>query len=110
MIVVRSQGCYADRGRRAIPQMDGRGILVRGYYRNRKDAIVKCALEAAKRRYKAFAIQHRGWCATGPRAHITYRKYGQSNRCKSGKGGPWANDVYFVSGGFIKLFAYVSIK
>ena len=79
--------------------MDGRGILVRGYYRNRKDAIVKCALEAAKRRYKAFAIQHRGWCATGPRAHITYRRYGRSNRCRNGKGGPWANDVYFVSGG-----------
>lgn len=80
--------------------MDGKGLLVRGYYRRRSDAIAKCALEAAKRGYRAFAVQHQGWCATGPRAHVTYRKYGRSNRCRNGKGGPWANDVYFVSGRF----------
>jgi len=50
------------------------------------------------RGYKAFAVQHQGWCATGPRAHLTYRKYGRSNRCRNGKGGPWANDVYVVFG------------
>ena len=43
-------------------------------------------------------MQHQGWCATGPRAHVTYRKYGRSNRCRNGKGGPWANDVYIISG------------
>ncbi|CAH3116452.1 unnamed protein product [Pocillopora meandrina] len=97
-VVIRSRGCYRDTGRRAIPQMDGKGLLVRGFYRRRSDAIAKCALEAAKRHYRAFAVQHQGWCATGPRAHLTYRKYGRSNQCRNGKGGPWANDVYFVSG------------
>ena len=29
---------------------------------------------------------------------MTYRKYGRSNRCRNGKGGPWANDVYIISG------------
>ena len=113
-ITVRSRGCYRDTGRRAIPQMDGKGLLVRGFYRRRSDAIAKCALEAAKRRYRAFAVQHQGWCATGPRAHLTYRKYGRSNQCRNGKGGPWANDVYFVSGRFkkneyhcFKLFLYM---
>ena len=76
---------------------------MRGFYRRRSDAIAKCALEAAKRRYRAFAVQHQGWCATGPRAHLTYRKYGRSNQCRNGKGGPWANDVYFVSGRFKKM-------
>ena len=50
------------------------------------------------RGYRAFAVQHQGWCATGPKAHVTYRRYGRSNRCRNGKGGPWANDVYVVSG------------
>ena len=80
--------------------MDGRNILVKGYYRKRADAILKCALVAMKYRWPVFSIQHQGWCATGPRAHVTYRKYGRFNRCKNGKGGPWANDVYRISGTF----------
>ena len=43
-------------------------------------------------------VQNGGWCASGPRAHRTFGKYGRSNRCRGGKGGPWANDVYRVSG------------
>ncbi|KAJ7386548.1 hypothetical protein OS493_008685 [Desmophyllum pertusum] len=94
----RSLGCFKDTGRRAIPGVDGRYPIVRGYYRRRKDAIQKCASVALKLRHKVFAVQHQGWCATGPKAHLTYRKYGRSNRCRNGKGGPWANDVYVVSG------------
>ena len=45
-----------------------------------------------------FAVQHGGWCASARRAHLTYRKYGTSNRCRNGKGGPWANDVYVLRG------------
>ena len=78
--------------------MDSRNPLVTGYYRRRADAILKCALVALRFGYRAFAVQHQGWCATGPRAHLTYRKYGRTNRCRNGKGGPWANDVYAVSG------------
>ena len=84
--------------------MDGRGILVRDFYRRRAYAIFKCALEAMKRNYKFFAVQHQGWCATGPRAHVTYGKYGRSNRCRNGKGGPWANDVYSITGKSSKIY------
>lgn len=97
-IVVRPLGCFKDTGRRAIPQMDGRDILVRDFYRRRKDAIKKCALVAARYGYKVFSVQHQGWCAAGPKAHLTYWKYGPSRLCRNGKGGPWSNDVYSVSG------------
>ena len=101
---VRRIGCFRDTGRRAVPQMDGRNPLVTGYYRRRKDAIAKCGLVAMKFGYRAFVVQHQGWCGTGPRAHVTYRKYGRSNRCKNGKGGPWANDVYVVHGRYLCLW------
>ena len=97
---VKSLGCFKDTGRRAIPQMDGRNPLVKGFYRKRADAIVRCGLVAMRFGYRVFAVQHQGWCATGPRAHLTYQKYGPSNRCRNGKGGPWANDVYAVYGRF----------
>ena len=102
---VRSIGCFRDTHRRAVPQMDGRNPLVKDYYRRRKDAILKCALVAMRFGYRVFAVQHQGWCATGPRAHVTYRKYGRSNRCRSGKGGPWANDVYIVNGMWSKIYS-----
>ena len=95
---VKSIGCYRDASRRSIPGYDGKNILIKDYYRRRADAILKCALVALRFGYRAFAVQHQGWCATGPRAHVTYRKYGRSNRCRNGKGGPWANDVYIISG------------
>ena len=91
--------------------MDGKDILVRDFYRRRTDAIQKCALVAARHGYKVFAVQHQGWCATGPRAHLTYRKYGPSRRCRNGKGGPWANDVYLVSGKLtLSLLVVAKIK
>lgn len=96
--IVKPLGCFKDTGRRAIPGVDGRYPIVRGYYRRRKDAIRRCALVALRFGYRVFAVQHQGWCATGPKAHLTYRKYGRTNRCRNGKGGPWANDVYAVTG------------
>ena len=55
-------------------------------------------MEAVKRRYTVFGVQHGGQCFSGPHAHRTYAKYGRSNRCRNGKGGAWANDVYRISG------------
>jgi len=44
-----------------------------------------------------FAVQHGGWCATGPDARHTYDDLGESSQCWSGgKGGPWANEVYVI--------------
>ena len=60
---------------------------------------MKCARVAASKNYKVFAVQNGGWCATGPNAHNTYKKYGPSNACRGdGEGGPWANAVYGVGG------------
>ena len=47
-----------------------------------------------------FAVQHRGWCAASRTGYRTYGRYGRSNKCRNGKGGPWANDVYFLKGDF----------
>ena len=101
--LVQRLGCFKDTWRRAVPQLDGKSRLLTGNYQRRKYAIRKCALAAARRGYKVFGVQHGGWCASGPRAQKTYAKYGRSNRCRNGKGGPWANDVYVVSG---KLLRY----
>ena len=57
-------------------------------------------MAAKKRGFSTFAIQHGGWCASTKYAFRTYGKYGKSNRCRNGKGGPWANDVYVLRGQF----------
>lgn len=48
---------------------------------------------------KTFGIQNGGMCVSGPNAHQTYSKYGESMDCKNdGEGGPWANQVYNLVG------------
>lgn len=78
--------------------LEGKSRFLRGNYQRRRYAIKKCLLEAIKRGYKVFGVQHGGQCFSGPRAQYTYAKYGRSNRCRNGKGGPWANDVYRIYG------------
>ena len=41
-----------------------------------------------------FAVQNGGACFSGPDAEQTYKRYGKSEGCKAGKGGPFANSVY----------------
>lgn len=91
-------GCFRDTGRRAILPLEGKSPLLKGHYRRRRYAIQKCALAAQKRGYRVFAIQHQGWCASTKYAYRTYGKYGKSRKCRNGKGGPWANDVYVLKG------------
>ena len=64
--------------------------------RGLKYAVRDCARQARKRGYKVFAVQNGGECFMGPRAKITYNKYGPSKKCRGGKGGPWANNVYIL--------------
>lgn len=64
--------------------------------RGLKFAVRDCARQARKRGYRLFAVQNGGECFMGPRAKITYKKYGPSKRCRGGKGGPWANNVYII--------------
>ena len=43
-----------------------------------------------------FAVQNGGWCAAAGNLN-GYKKYGKSGKCRNGKGGPWANDVYRIT-------------
>ena len=48
-----------------------------------------------------FAVQNGGWCASSALAAKTFNKYGKSSVCPSdGGGGPWANQVYYIKGGY----------
>ena len=64
--------------------------------RGLKFAVRDCARQARKRGYRVFAVQNGGECFMGPRAKITYKRYGPSKKCRGGKGAPWANDVYKI--------------
>ena len=46
----------------------------------------------------AYLLSRVGECWSRAEAEQTYHKHGTSDRCKDSKGGPWANDVYFVGG------------
>lgn len=96
-------GCFKDTPRRAIPILEGKSKLLKGNYKRRKFAIRRCAMVAVNRGNKMFSVQDGGQCFSGPRAQYTFGKYGRSKRCRNGKGGPWANDVYRVSGAQIRL-------
>ena len=67
------------------------------FYKDRKNAIAKCAVAAIRAGYSVFGVQDGGWCASSASASQTFDKYGQSNDCGAdGEGGPWANHVYTV--------------
>ena len=92
---------------RAIPSLEGNDTLLNGSYSLRSDAIRKCALAAMVLGYQTFAIQDGGMCVGGPNAHNTYDEYGRSQGCKNnGKGGPWANQVYNLTGTVEGTVAY----
>ena len=103
---MKGLGCFRDTGRRAIAPLEGRSRLLKGNYRRRRYAIQKCALAAAKRGFRVFGVQHQGWCASTKYAYRTYGKYGRSKKCRNGKGGPWANDVYVLRGAFVNHFIF----
>ena len=52
-----------------------------------------------------FAVQQGGACFSGPDAATTYQEYGRSMNCEEdGEGGPWANQVFNITGRFITRF------
>ena len=59
-----------------------------------------------------FAVQNGGACFSGPDAEQSYKRYGKSESCKSGKGGPFANNVYktFDDGKFKRITFALSIN
>ncbi|XP_078580859.1 uncharacterized protein LOC144864360 isoform X45 [Branchiostoma floridae x Branchiostoma japonicum] len=96
-----SLGCWKDTGNRAIAELEKTDERLDGTYTARENAIEKCYQVAKSRGFFIFAVQNGGWCAgagTGS-ALVNYRKYGPSASCKKdGEGGPWANEVYLITG------------
>merc|ERR1712168_484659 len=91
----QSLGCWRDTWLRAIPTLEGRDSRLRGPYFLRSNAVRLCYEAARARGYGIFSVQNGGWCA-GMKGGRSYRKYGRSNMCRSGRGGPWANSVYRI--------------
>ena len=91
-------GCWRDKGRRAVPTIEGKdNVNLRGRYWTRRNPLEKCYQATKSRGYRYFAVQNGGWCATSFTAGTTYKKYGPSTACKKdGEGGPWANAIYAI--------------
>ena len=97
-------GCFKDQGNRAIPSLEGQDSILDDNYQARQDSIEKCYKAAKKRGFHIFAVQNGGWCASSATAGKTFNKYGKSTACKSdGEGGPWANQVYYITGEQLSL-------
>ena len=95
-----SLGCWKDDLPRAITA-DLEGIinpsnLYDEHYKRRSNAVQKCFKAALSQGKTVFAIQDGGQCFSSNSAQVTYKKYGSSNECVQGKGGPMANDVYEI--------------
>ena len=89
-------GCWIDTYMRAVPPIEGSDPRIRGDYQRRRNAINKCFQVAKKRNMVLFALQHGGYC-TAARNFNGYMRYGKSDKCRNGKGGVWANDVYHIT-------------
>ena len=98
----QSLGCWADTKEwrkpimRAIRSMEGLHSSLNDNYEKRSNPIIKCAQAAKISGYKVFAVQNGGQCFADAYAEKTYTTYGPSTQCKSGVGGPLANNVYTV--------------
>ena len=92
LVDIEEIGCFQDDGARAMPVV----YSVDGTY-----AITQCKNKAHAAGYEVFGIQSQQECFTGPRAHITYNKYGEANNCLNGKGGYFSNSVYRIIKGIV---------
>ena len=88
-------GCFRDRYKRALPRLI---LRVRGSHKGFW-LVNRCGRITLRRGYRVFSAQNHNECWTGPKAHLTYNKYGRSTSCSHNTGGVSANDVYRVKGG-----------
>jgi len=100
-----SLGCWADK--RMLGQGPDRALEVLLKYKDYGISAHECldiVLEENKRvnvakgkkPYVFFGVQdgHECWATTKTEPSKSYEKYGSSDKCKNGRGGPWANSVY----------------
>ena len=87
-------------------------VLVKNYrwpsqidWKNLNRTISACAKEIKAAGYLYFGLQFYGECWSGPRAHSTYDKDGESKNCVLGVGKERANFVYklVLKGNFINI-------
>ena len=103
-------GCFRDKHSRAIPKLEGKDAILDGHYRGRQNAVEKCYQAAKKRNFSVFAVQDGGWCASSATAYLTFDTHGSFTACKpDGEGGPWANQVYYITGE-LDLLLYFNSK
>ena len=105
-----SLGCFNDQNdTRAIPSLESsNATYLKGSNQTRENAVLKCALEAAKMGYKAFAVQDGGACYSSPFAHLNYSVFGVTNCPPGGKGGHLVSEVYLLGGAYL-LFSMTLI-
>ena len=102
--VYETIGCYHDSFGLAIPTLEGTDDILDGDYWTRTDPIFKCYKVAKKLGFKVFALQAGGRCESSSTAEKTFNKYGMSSNCDNdGKGGPNANQVYYIKGITLQL-------
>ena len=66
--------------------------------KNHVSAVHDCALAARSRGIPVFGIRNSSECLGSVHAALTYMRYGPSNECYNGTGGPTAMDVYSLEG------------
>ena len=103
----KTVGCFRDNPRvRAILPLEGKRPVLDGPYKSRESAIAKCAVAAMSMKYKMFALQNGGWCASGPFAPRRFAMYGKSTACRDdGEGGLLVNQIYVLKG---KMAGYLT--
>ena len=70
--------------------------MMLGSYRKGNKLIQRSAQAAEHAGYSAFGVQYAQQCWSGPLAHMTYNKYGNSSGCVNGTGGVWVQDIYML--------------
>lgn len=93
-------GCFNDDSQaHALMSMESENTtFLDGPYQTRENAIMKCALEAAKNDFKVFALQNGGECYSGSDAVSSYSLYGNTSCPQGGKGGNLVSEVYLLGG------------
>ena len=82
--------------------MEGTTDILDGNYRERKQAVDKCAKVARNRGFLVFGVRDGGQCFSNKQAERNYENHGTIDDCTNGEGGPLGFDVYQL--GSSKIF------
>ena len=82
--VFKSVGCWRDEGLdRVLTSLEGSHKLLKARnYKNRNNALVKCAKAAMDKGLNIFGLENGGQCYGGIGSTSKYNKHGTSNYCQ----------------------------